>query len=95
MHKNLVTTTLALATLSLTACAGVKTRTSTEWRADIGQGFANHSRELRACYDRSGLKTKVSLSLRLDVNKDKDKNGGWNAVSVQGESTSDVAPMLL
>ena len=69
---------LAFVVSSLVACAGVKTRTPDEWKTEIGHGLAAHAGDLKACYDNSGLKTKVSIGLRLIADKHQDSSGGSN-----------------
>lgn len=73
-----------VAVLVLAACGGVKTRTPDEWKKDVGQGFEAHAGELKACYDNSGLKTKVSVTVRLAASKQGSSEGGSSPIHVEG-----------
>lgn len=75
---------LAFVAASFVACGGERTRTPEEWKAEVGQGFNAHAGDLKACYDNAGLKTKVSITVRLLAGKKEAADGSSSPISVQG-----------
>lgn len=86
---------LAFAIVQGVACGRERMRTPDEWKTEVGQGFDAHAGVLKACYDDTGLKTKVSITVHLVAGKMEGTGGSSSPIRVQGVDPGSAPATLI